>query len=486
MPLKPRTAIYYQVKNIKPFIRLRTSRTRLALSLIVLLVLAGCSVAPLPQLNPAPPDAWRNSRAYTAPAHPEFKQWWHAFGDPELDALVIRALQKNLDVAEATERLRATRILSQRAQSPYLPALGIKTTDAVSPDTSTSYLLLGLDAQWELPLFGAKQSADRLAHGHEALMTGDLRTVRVSLVAEVSSRWIELRAAQQLEATLSAIEQVQRKKLELLLVREHLNLTASPEIAKARAELARCAMALNAPRQTINRSAQQLALLVGQSEPDPLWLQPGPPPKLGPWQLTSLPADLLRTRPEISIAEAQVLIAAGELGMSRADIYPRISLGASLQWSVNIASNRKRTRSGDSIFSAGPGISIPLFDWGQRLANAQAKDHQLQAAVLAYQQSVLQGVAETETALGDLEQLRVYEQSSLHALTESQAYLAALEQRARLGLLSELDIDDARIEKLNALQQVARANAERGLAYITLYKALGGAPLPADTLKDID
>ncbi|MGK9518144.1 hypothetical protein O6467_25630, partial [Salmonella enterica subsp. enterica] len=73
--------------------------------------------------------------------------------------------------------------------------------------------------------------------------------------------------------------------------------------------------------QRTNRSAQQLALLLGQSAPDPLWLQPGRLPTLGDWQLNSVPTDLLRTRPEIAGAEASVIIAAGELGMSQADIY---------------------------------------------------------------------------------------------------------------------------------------------------------------------
>ncbi|MEN4946380.1 TolC family protein [Pseudomonas proteolytica] len=471
------------MKTINSFIKLGTCKPQLALSL-TLLALAGCSVAPLPQLNPTVPEAWRSSRSYNEPPRPELTQWWQAFNDPELNALVSRALQKNLNVAEANERLRATRILSKHAQSPHLPTLGIKTHDAVSPDTSTSYFLIGFDAQWELPLFGAKQSADRLANGHKALVKADLQAVLVSLVAEVSSRWVELRAAQQLETTLSTIQKIQREKLELLLIREHLNLTSSSDIASARAELARSEMALTAPRQTINRTTQQLAVLVAQSEPEATWLQPGPQPKLGNWQLSSLPADLLRTRPEINSAEAQVLIAAGELGMSRADIYPHISLGTSLQWSLNIASNRKRTRTGDSILSAGPGISIPLFDWGQRVANAHAKDHQMQAAVLAYRQTVLQGVAEAEIALGNLELLRLHERSSLQALAESQKRLDALKRRASLGLLSELDMDNARIEKLQIQQQVANANAERSIAYIALYKALGGATLPTAPLKD--
>ena len=181
-----------------------------------------------------------------------------------------------------------------------------------------------------------------------------------------------------------------------------------------------------------------------------------------------------------------VPVVGAELGMSKADIYPHISFGTSLQWSLNIASNRNKTPSGNSIFSAGPGISIPLFDWGQRVANAKSKDHQMQAAVLAYRQSVLEGIAETEIALGDLEQLRVREQSSQQAYNATQTRLDALQQQAGLGLLNPLDLSKVRVKKLHAQQQVDQASTERNIAYVALYKALGGAPLPATSLKDTD
>ncbi|WP_256581277.1 MULTISPECIES: efflux transporter outer membrane subunit [unclassified Pseudomonas] len=448
--------------------------------------MTGCSVAPLPALKPPAPEAWRNAPSPLAPARPDLNRWWQAFNDPELDTLVDQALQNNLDVAAAVERLRAARVLSQHSQAPYLPSLGIKTHDAISPDTSSSYFLIGFDAQWELPLFGARQSADRIAEGNQALVAADLRSVQVSLVAEVTRQWVELRSAQQTERALTAIRDAQQEKLALLRVREQLGLAPHADVADAEADLARAERQLSAPQQQIQRHVQQLALLAGRPGPDPRWLKPGPQPALGQWQLNSVPADLLRTRPEITNAEAEVLVAAGELGMSRADIYPHLSLGASLQWSLNIASNRKHTPNGNSIFSAGPGISIPLFDWGQRVATARAKGHLLQAAVLAYRQAVLQGVAEAEIALSDLEQTRLREHASRQAQRATQTHLEALQHRARLGLMSPLELTTANVQALQTMQQADSASTERDIAYIALYKALGGAPLPNPTLKDAD
>ena len=446
-----------------------------------LVTLAGCAVAPLPQLKPPLPETWRNAPAGVAPPHADLHGWWQALGDPALNALIDQALQDNLDVAQAAERMRAARLLNRHAHDGYLPSLHGRTNDVIDPDTTASYFVVGFDALWELPLFGAWQSTARLSQGQLDGASAALRGAQVSLVAEVSRRWIELRSAQRQAQLLTAIRDAQQEKLRLLQVREQLKLVPPLEVARAQAELARAEAALADPQQVINSSAQQLAVLVGQNEPDPQWLQPGAQPQLGEWQLTTAPADMLRARPEIQSAEAEVLRAAGELGMSRADIYPHIGLGASLQWSSNIASNY-RVHTGEAIFSYGPIIDIPLFDWGQRVANAHAKDHELRAAVLAYRQAVLQGVAEAETAMGDLEQLRGRETASQQAALALQTSMTALRKRAELNLGSNLDVQDGLIEGHRAQLEVVGAVAARDLAYVALYKALGGASMPAPAL----
>lgn len=448
-------------------------------------MLGGCAVAPLPALNPPVPNAWHNApSAPDGTPQADLHSWWLALGDPELDALVDRALQNNLDVAQAAERLRSARTLNRHSRDGYLPSLHGRTNDVINPDTSASYFLVGFDALWELPLFGAWQSAGRAARGQENLVQADLQGARVSLVAEVSRQWIELRSAQQQVRVLGAIRDAQNEKLRLLQVRAKLKLAPPVEVARGQAEVARAEAALTEPLQAINASAQQLAVLVGQNEPDPQWLQPGPQPQLGAWQLTTAPADLLRTRPEIASAEANVLRAAGDLGLSRAAIYPNIGLGTSLQWSVNITSNHSHIHSGEGIASSGPVIDVPLFDWGQRVAAAHAKDHDLKAAVLAYRQAVLQGVAEAETAMGDLQQLLARENASQQAMQALEQGGAIMRKRAELGLGSTLELQDGLLESQRAELELVSARAARDLAYVALYKALGGAPLPADDSTD--
>jgi NodT family efflux transporter outer membrane factor (OMF) lipoprotein len=440
--------------------------------------LAGCAGTPLPGLKPDTPAQWRHATAGAGTAAPtDLQGWWRSFGDPALDALVDRALASNLDVGQAVERLRAARALQGKAGARYLPQLRAKTEDIPDPDASASFFVAGFDALWELDMFGRGAATRRAAQGELDAAASDLRAARVSLVAEVTRDWLELRAAQQQAQWLERIRDARARQLAMLRTRQGLRLANADDVARAQAALAQAEAALLEPRDAADASAQQLATLLGQPEPDPAWLQPAPQPSLGGWLLTSAPADLLRSRPEIQRAQADVLRAAGAAGLARAEQYPDIALGGSLVWSTSLQTHRPT----DShwIASLGPVIDIPLFDWGMRKAQADAKDHELKASVLAYRQAVLQGVAEVETALGRLDRQAENERrcaDAASALAEADRVVA---QRAALKLTGPMEQAESAIASDQAALALVQARASHGLAFVALFKALGGAPLPA-------
>ena len=454
-----------------------TSLLRSCLIGMLLGGVAGCA-APLPKLTPPLPAQWQHALASDPAKSTDLHGWWHAFGDPGLDALVDRALANNLDVAQAVERLRAVRAVQRSAQTRYLPALRASTSDVVEPSAHASYQLAGFDASWELGLFGRAEGSRREARGALDASIADLRTAQVSLVAEVAREWIELRTAQQQEQLLSQINEARQHEYELLQVRQHLQLVAPSAVDQAQAALAQSMAALAAPRQAINASAQQLAMLLGQNQPDAAWSRPGTPPELGAWRLDRAPADLVRTRPEIARAEADVLQAAGALALAHADQFPSIGLGGSIDWSVDIFNDKKHGTTPNSIVSIGPEINIPLFDWGILLAAKHAKDHELKASVLAYRQAVLQGVTEVETALGSVQQQQQREQHSQLAWQALQRVDQTVQTRVSLQLGSPLDRAESQIAAAQAAIELADARAGHSLAYVALFKALGGAPLP--------
>ena len=442
-------------------------------------VCAGCVSTPLPDLHVVLPPHWQQAppTATTLTSSPEPGQWWRAFADPQLDAVIDEALAANLDVGQAAARLRAARVSYRHADAPLRPDLHLRTSDPVDPDASASYLVVGFDSVWELGLFGRSTAVHRIARGNLDTAQADLREAQVSVAAEVSRNWIMLRAAQQREFLLARIRDMRVEQVKLTQARLRLRLATPQQADQARAAAAQARSAMAEPRAAAVSAAQALAVLLGRSEPDPVWMQTGRLPELGDSNTTSAPADLLRTRPDIAHGQAAVLLAAGELGIAKADQYPSISIGGSIVRSISEAERRNTNTGGIGAF--GPIIDIPLFDWGMRRAQAEVKGEALQAAALAYRKAVLTAVAEVETALSALQQQRLREQAGVQAWQALSDVADRTTRRRRLELASGLDGAASEVDRDQAALDVAAARTDRALDYIALCKALGGGVEPS-------
>jgi len=325
-------------------------------------------------------------------------------------------------------------------------------------------------------VFGRGTAGRRVAQGDLDAATADLQGARVSLVAEVVRDWLDLRAAQQQLQGLQQVRDARQRQVDLLQVRQRLRLADAEAVQRATAALAQADAAMLEPRNAVDADAQRLAVLLGTTESDPAWARPGALPTLGAWNLPSAPADLLRSRPEIQRAEADVLRAAGAAGIAHADRYPSLAIGGSLTWSATLQSHRN---TGDNPVAAiGPLIDIPLFDWGMRAAQEDAKRHELEASVLAYRQSVLEGVADVETALGRLQRQAEYERQCADAAAALERADTVVARRAALRLAGPDDQIESAIAHDEAALALVQARAGRDLAFVSLFKALGGAPLP--------
>ncbi|MBX3701811.1 MAG: efflux transporter outer membrane subunit [Dokdonella sp.] len=448
---------------------------RIALAAVTTL-LAACAALPLPPLPDAVPAHWQQANA--APA-PDLRSWWRTFHDPVLDALVERALAGNPSLAQAVARVEAARSLLGASDLGHAPQIGFHTYAEPTPDSSASYFQFGFDAKWEFGWFGRGESEQRIAAGDLQTADAEAQAARVSVVAEVVRTYLELRGAQQRLALLEASAADATRRHDLIATRLRLRLAAPAELARARVQVAQAQAALAEPRAALARGRQQLAVLLGQFELEPSLLPPGNLPQLGEAGIAGVPADLLRTRPEIRRAEAQVLKTAGELGLARADRLPRLGLGGGLTYAARVIGH---TRLSDAagIVTFGPAIDIPLFDWGLRQQVVDAREAQLTASLQAYRQAVLDGVAEAETALATLEQQRQREQALGQAVAALAGETEAAATRRRLGLADEVERLDAAAALVQGRLEALAAQQDRGIAFVALYKALGGAPLPVE------
>lgn len=436
------------------------------------------------------PSAWTNQPPLPPPASmhgapasiehmPDLRQWWRAFADPILDDLIERALRGNLDVQQAALRIQAARALAHAAHAEFLPSVSARTYSTPNPDSTQSFFQAGFDATWELGLFGRARNQERAAKATVEIAEVDAQAARVSVVAEVVRAYLQLRAEQTRRTLWLEVSTVQASKLRLLQVRRRLQLISDLELSDAQVEQLSAHAASAEPLLGIEQSRQQLAILVGDdnagdSVSTAALAGATGLPVLQTLPVAGLPADLLRTRPEIQHAERMVLKAAADLGIAKADLYPRLSLGGLLVASAPLTGISLGTSHGTAAI--GPVIDIPLFDWGARRAVVSARDAELRAAGLAYRAAVLAGMGEVETALATLTLRRVQvdaASASAHALQRADELTQTLQ---RQQLADDLDRNAIRMKSLHAQIELVQARQAQDLAYVALYKALGGAP----------
>lgn len=450
-------------------------------AIAIVLSLSACATAPpLPQLPADMPATWLHAPAHASAPAPDLSGWWKAFGDARLDRLVARALSGNLGVQQAMLRIGSARALHQHTYANYLPQLGFHTLSEPVPDNSASYFQFGFDTKWEFGFFGRAESHARVTAGDTGVTESEAQALRVSVVAEVVRSYLELRGAEWRLQLLRQLRDQSADKLRLTQARERLQLATAIDSARAESEHAAAEAALADPALAIDRARLQLAVLLGMEHPDDELMATAAPPRLGNLRVDAAPADLLRTRPEIRKAEAEVLKAAGEAGLAEADLYPHLGIGGALTYASRVIGHT-RLSDADGIITFGPAIDIPLFDWGARRAVADARTAALSASVLAWRQAVLDGVAEAEIAMATLHRQGERATALARTVEVLRAATESATTRVRLGLADGFEQAAAKDALVQAQLELAVAEQERGIAFVALYKALGGAPLPPES-----
>lgn len=467
-------------------VRPRTGAAARACLGIAALFVAACAVqTPLPDLPQDTPAAWRDHDAAAAGLKPDLTNWWRAFNDPALDALIERALVGNLNIQIAGERLKAARALQHRASREFWPNLNFRVFEETAPNARVGYLEIGFDSTWEFGFFGRAQSTERMSLADLNSAVIDEAAARVSVSAEIAKNYVELRAAQARAVEFDRLVAARRRQVELAQTRLRTRLGSQLELDRARGELEQAQGEAGEPAQAIVASRQALGVLLGTNTPDAALATIAAQPVLPAIAVGESPADLLRTRPEIRRAEQNVLKAAGELGIARADLYPKLGITGTLISSTALTGDLDRPNR--AVPLAGPLLTLPLFDWGMRRDVINAREAALNAAVLAYREAVLESVAEAQSALAQFDaKTRAAEHAGAAARTSEQSAQAA-QTLQRIGLGDGGDSANAALALAQSRMQRSAALRERALAYIALYKSFGGAipPLAPDPARAV-
>lgn len=404
-------------------------------------------------------------------------QWWAAFRDSRLDALMQQGLAQNLDVQQAVARIseaRANAGLAGAADLPQLSATGSAGRSDLQGKGADSSSSVGLNTSWMIDLFGANRAAKRSAAAQldAAYLSADV--ARLAILAEIATTYADLRFYQHSIALTQDSLSGRRKSLSLTREKFDLGSVARLDVLQAEQLVAVAEAELPALEVGYDQAIYRLATLTGQSasrlRAD---LQKGtaqPRPRYR--AAIGVPADVLRNRPDIRKAERDLASAAASVGVARAALYPSLSLGGTVTASEARASGALTT------WSFGPQISLPIFDGGRNRANLRGAESRAVQAELAWKSAVTKAVEEVEAALSAYRRdaRNIGAQDKLVSTSRQTLDLARAEFDLGQGdFLAVLDAERTEFDARRALAQAIRAEAAH---YVALSLATaGGVPV---------
>ncbi|MBA8839040.1 efflux transporter outer membrane subunit [Ochrobactrum sp. RH2CCR150] len=452
-------------------------------TLCLVATVSGCVVGPdyqSPLINM--PSSWGNKKQQKPAKPAELAEWWKRLNDPLLDAFVEEAVAGNLDVATAKARVREARATYRQSVGTLLPSLDgsasatrSRTGSSVDGAASTSNQFQGgLDASWEIDLFGAnRRSVEAAKYGMDA-SEEDLRNTLVTLIGDVTTNYVEARGYQARIALARRTAASQRETATLTRNKFEAGASSAVDLSNASGQAASTEANIPDLEAGYAASVHRLSVLTGRA-PAALAdrmkkVKAIPKPKLP--MPTGIPADILLSRPDVRLAERQYAQYTAKVGQAEAARYPGLSLTGDIATSATKIGDLGKSSS--ISWSFGPSLSVPIFNGGQLKAAVELAEAQRDQYFIAYRSSILTGLEEVENAIVSLAQERI--KSSKLATSAGHYREAASLGRSlyQSGTQSFLDLLEAQRSLYSAEDSLIASQVLITTDYIALNKALGG------------
>ena len=461
--------------------------------LTVPVLLVGCAQLPDWQgkavLEPPVPVALTATQGVVQAAWPQ-ENWWQCYGDAQLNALIEEALQGAPDMAAAAARVRQAEAalgLNASANRPQLSANANVAGDKFSYNylTPSSMVPHGLnetaratlDLRWSLDLWGRNRAAIEAAAGEVQARAADAAQARLVLASGIAAAYADLVRLSSTEQTVQQSVALRSKTVQLFQERFDNGLENQGSVHSARARLAAAQAELAQVQEQIGLQRNRLAALAGASPerglqitiPQQAWQQPW----AQHWTLPdNLPASLLGRRPDVVAARLQAQALESREASRQAEFYPDVNLSAFA--GVQSLGVDMLLKSGSTVASFGPAISLPIFNGGRlrsQLAGARAQYDEAVAHYHATLNRALQEVADNAVSQRALQQQMQAMQEAVKAATEAHR---VARNRYEGGLANYLEVLSAEDQLLASVRQLVDVQSRALSLDIGLHRALGG------------
>jgi len=474
--------------------------TLLFIGLISLvLLLGGCAMVGPDYVKPTPPEPekWIESQdPQIESTETDFSHWWSVFNDPVLNTLVETAYQQNLPL-----QIAGLRVLEARAQLGIAIGFQYPQQQQVNADATANQLSKNapnsvnadryfynyqatFDAAWELDIWGKFRRAVQTGVANLEATIADYDDVLVALTAEVARTYILVRTNEErLQVALQNVE-IQKRSLQIAEVRFRAGAVTELDVTQAKSLLRGTEATIPEFQTSIRQAKNALATLLGKlpGEIDQMLGGPGLIPEVPSEVAVGIPAELLRRRPDIRLAERQLAGQSALIGVAKADLYPHFSLFGSLGFqassSVDGRSNNSKVSDwfkGDSFtLFAGPGVSWDLFNYGQISNKVRVEDARFQELAVNYENTVLRAAQEVEDAM--ISFLRTQDSVGFlaDAVKASKRSVDLSMIQYREGLTDYQRVLDTQRFLSEQQDQLVFTAGSVDLSLVGIYKALGG------------
>ena len=447
---------------------------------------AGCAVAETPAAAPPVPDHWAWEPQHLQQAPEISDRWWQQFADPVLDSLVTLGMERNYNLEIAHRRSEMARAAVGEARSGWMPSVSLdagwsrtRSSGALGkgatfkPEPSSAFNA-GLSASWEIDIFGKVATGVKEKKAAYKATRAEYAGTMVSLAAQIASTYISLRLYQQQYAIAMAHSESQMKTVKIAEARFETTLASKLDVAQAWGTYYSTQASIPMLRNSIRKTINALALLVGEyPEAVDQWLsEPGRLPESREEVAMGVPADLLRRRPDIAQAEAELAVAAAQAGIAKKDFLPTLTLNGSIGTSARDLHN---LFSSDSFtYSVAPTLSWTIFDGLGRKYALQSARENLEASAASYQLTVMTAIQEADNAISTYYSSIGQQQILQKVIEQNTEALTLALDRYKNSLSPMSDVITAQLNALASENDLVSAQATSLQALISLYEALGG------------
>jgi NodT family efflux transporter outer membrane factor (OMF) lipoprotein len=464
-------------------------------SILLLVTLAACAPTAGRLAAPRPVSDFAADRSLAAPAAPwPGNDWWTAYGDPQLDALIAQAQIGSPTLAAAAARVRQANALAQQAGAAMLPAVTATGRAGLAKQSYNNGIpaefvphgwndtgQLSLEANFDLDLWGLDRAALAAATSEaeaaqvdaaqaELLLSSDIASAYADLARLFSDRDIAQQALEVREATLKLIRE---------RVANGLDNRGTEQLAESRAAAARGDIA--ATDEAIGLTRNRIAALLGAGPDRGLAIAR---PQIGRLHSPGLPArlalDLIGRRPDIVSARLRAEAATHSIRSARAAFYPNINLTALIGLQSLGLSNL--LDSGSTMGSVGPAVSLPIFNRGRLVGELRGAEAQSDLAVANYDATLVEALHEVADAAGSIRALETRRRDAQAALTAAAGAYSIARQRYEGGLATYIDVLTAEDTVLDRRRTLTELDARAFTLDVALMRALGGGfsdPFPS-------